>query len=68
MPRKGNVPKREVLPDPIYGNKVVTKLINNIIGELVEFNMTGYLRTKYDQAKNSLRKIEQIAYEVKIWK
>ncbi|MBN2259291.1 MAG: 30S ribosomal protein S7 [Clostridiales bacterium] len=31
MPRKGNVPKREVLPDPIYGNKTVTKLINNIM-------------------------------------
>lgn len=31
MPRKGNVPKREVLPDPVYGNKVVTKLINNIM-------------------------------------
>ncbi len=31
MPRKGNVPKREVLPDPICGNKVVTKLINNIM-------------------------------------
>ena len=29
MPRKGNVPKREVLADPIYGSKVVTKLINN---------------------------------------
>ena len=27
MPRKGNVPKREVLPDPMYGSKVVTKLI-----------------------------------------
>ncbi|SHK35179.1 30S ribosomal protein S7 [Tepidibacter formicigenes] len=31
MPRKGNVPKREVLPDPIYGSKVVTKLINNLM-------------------------------------
>ncbi len=31
MPRKGNVPKREVLPDPIYGNKMVSKLINNIM-------------------------------------
>ncbi len=30
MPRKGNVPKREVLPDPMYGSKVVTKLINII--------------------------------------
>ena len=31
MPRKGNVPKRIVLPDPIYGNIVVSKLINNIM-------------------------------------
>ncbi|MDI9476388.1 MAG: 30S ribosomal protein S7 [Natronincolaceae bacterium] len=31
MPRKGNVPKREVLPDPIYGSKVITKLINSIM-------------------------------------
>lgn len=31
MPRKGNVPKREVLPDPMYGSKVVSKLINNLM-------------------------------------
>ena len=31
MPRKGNTPKREVLPDPVYGNVVVAKLINNIM-------------------------------------
>lgn len=31
MPRKGHVPKREVMPDPIYGDVVVTKLINNIM-------------------------------------
>ena len=31
MPRKGNVPKRDVLPDPIYNDKVVAKLINNIM-------------------------------------
>lgn len=31
MPRKGSVPKRDVLPDPIYGNKVVTKLINQVM-------------------------------------
>ena len=31
MPRRGNVPKREVLPDPIYGNTIVTKLINNVM-------------------------------------
>ncbi|HPB17767.1 MAG TPA: 30S ribosomal protein S7 [Clostridia bacterium] len=31
MPRKGHVPKREVLPDPLYKDRVVTKLINNIM-------------------------------------
>ena len=31
MPRKGHVPKREVMPDPIYVDVVVTKLINNIM-------------------------------------
>ena len=31
MPRKGHIPKRDVLADPLYNNKVVTKLINNIM-------------------------------------
>lgn len=31
MPRKGNIPKREVLPDPVYGSVVVAKLINSIM-------------------------------------
>ena len=31
MPRKGNVPKREVLPDPVYGSVVVAKLINSVM-------------------------------------
>ena len=31
MPRKGHVPKREVLPDPLYKSKIVTKLINSIM-------------------------------------
>lgn len=31
MPRKGYIAKREVLPDPLYDSKVVTKLINNVM-------------------------------------
>ena len=31
MPRKGNIPKREILPDPVYGSVVVAKLINSIM-------------------------------------
>ena len=43
----------------------IKNTINNIMEQLVEFDMTGYLRTKYDQARGNLRKIEQINYEVK---
>ncbi|MCD4694024.1 hypothetical protein K8R62_01570 [bacterium] len=42
--------------------------VNNVMAELVEFDMTGYLRTKYDQARGHLRKIEQINYDVNIRK
>ena len=31
MPRRGFIPKRDVLPDPLYNDKVVTRLINNIM-------------------------------------
>lgn len=31
MPRRGNVPKREVLPDPVYNSVLVTKLVNSIM-------------------------------------
>ena len=31
MPRRGRITKRDVLPDPLYGSKLVTKLINNIM-------------------------------------
>ena len=31
VPRRGNVPKREILPDPIYGSILVTKLVNSIM-------------------------------------
>ena len=31
MPRRGNVPKREILPDPVYNSVLVTKLINSVM-------------------------------------
>lgn len=31
MPRRGNVAKRDVLPDPMYNSKLVTRLVNNIM-------------------------------------
>ncbi len=31
MPRKGHIAKREIMPDPLYNSKVVTKLINKVM-------------------------------------
>lgn len=46
--------------------KKTKKIIEDIMAELVEFDMTGYQRTKYDQAKSNLKKIEQINYEIRL--
>jgi len=37
-----------------------------IVAELLGLNLTGYLRTKLDQAKQSLRRIEDVAYDISI--
>jgi len=37
-----------------------------MMDQLIDFDMTGYLRTKYDQARGHLRKLEQMAYEIKL--
>lgn len=63
---------RRAINEASRGNEVevshIKNIINDIMAELVEFNMTGYMRTKYDQARGALRKIEQISYDIKIRK
>ncbi|MBE6891178.1 MAG: 30S ribosomal protein S7 [Ruminococcaceae bacterium] len=49
MPRRGNVPKREVLPDPLYNSKLVSKLINSVM---------------YDGKKGVAQKIVYDAFEI----
>ena len=49
MPRRGSVPKRDVLPDPLYNSKLVTKLINTIM---------------YDGKKGVAQKIVYDAFEI----
>jgi predicted translin family RNA/ssDNA-binding protein len=44
----------------------IKKVSEDIMSQLIDFDMTGYLRTKYDQARGHLRKLEQMAYEIKL--
>jgi len=49
VPRRGNVPKREVLPDPLYNSVMVTRLINNIM---------------YDGKKGVAQKVVYSAFDI----
>lgn len=44
----------------------IKKTSDEIMAQLIDFDMTGYLRTKYDQARGHLRKLEQMDYEIKL--
>lgn len=46
--------------------KKCAAMSNEIIGELIEFNLTSYLRTKFDQAKQANQKLEYVVYEVSL--
>jgi predicted translin family RNA/ssDNA-binding protein len=46
--------------------KKCSETAQSIIGELIEFNLTSYLRNKFDQAKNASRKLEQVVYELSL--
>lgn len=46
--------------------KQCARASDDIIGELIEFNLTSYLRTKFDQAKQANQKLERVVYEVSL--
>lgn len=48
--------------------KYAGEVAEKIMGAMVEFNFTGYLRNKFDQAKQARRKIEEISYEISLRK
>lgn len=48
--------------------KKCAEMAQEIIGELIEFDLTSYLRTKFDQAKQAVRKLEEVVYEVSLRK
>ena len=53
MPRKGHVPKRDVLPDPIYNSKLVTRLINKIMVDGKRGTSQKILYNAFDTYKRS---------------
>ena len=61
MPRRGSISKRDVLPDPMYNSKLVTKLINNVMYD----GKKGVAQTiVYDAFQMIEEKIGQNALEV----
>lgn len=64
MPRRAGVPKRDVLPDPQYNNKVITKLINQIMLDGKKAIAQGIVYGAFDIIKEKLG-IEPDAYFIK---
>ena len=52
MPRRGNTPKREVLPDPVYGSVVVAKLINSIMLDGKKGTAQAIVYDAFEQIRN----------------
>ncbi|MFA4831344.1 MAG: hypothetical protein WC862_01640 [Patescibacteria group bacterium] len=48
--------------------KKCADMAEEIVGELIEFNLTSYLRTKFDQAKGAVQKMEKVVYELSLKK
>jgi len=75
VPRRGHVPKRDVLPDPIYNDKIVTKLINNImldgkrgVAQKITYDAFDIIREKtgkdprevFEQALNNIMPVLEV--------
>ena len=61
MPRRGNIPKRDVLPDPVYNSKVVTKVINQVMLDGKKGIAQGIV---YDAFEKMSAKLGQEAMEI----
>ena len=61
MPRRGNIAKRDVLPDPMYNDKVVTKLINQVMLDGKKGIAQGIV---YDAFAAAAEKVGQDAMEM----
>ncbi|MDO1604561.1 30S ribosomal protein S7 [Lactobacillus sp. YT155] len=53
MPRKGNVAKRDVLPDPIYNSKLVTRLINHVMKDGKRGTSSKIIYAAFDKIKET---------------
>lgn len=56
MPRKGNVAKRDVLPDPIYNSKLVSRLINHMMIDGKRGTASSILYNAFDMIKEKTNK------------
>ena len=56
MPRRGNVPKREILPDPVYGSVLVTRLTNSVMLDGKKGVAQKVVYAAFDQIKEKTEK------------
>ena len=70
MPRKGSVPKREILPDPLYNSRLVTKFVNRLMyngkrGAAEKIFYSSLLKLAEKTGEDPLRAFEKVLDNVK---
>ena len=63
MPRKGPIPRREVLPDPIYGSRLAARFVNRLMSEKIFYGALEVLAEK--TGEEALRAFEKALENVK---
>ena len=63
MPRKGYIAKRDVLPDPMYNSKIVTKLVNNVMESGKKSIAQKIVYDAFDIVKEKTGKEPLVAFE-----
>ena len=66
MPRRGNVPKREILPDPVYNDQKVSKFVNHLMYDGKKNTAYTIFYSALETVKSKLPNEEKTALE--IWK
>lgn len=63
MPRKGPIPRRDVMPDPIYGNRMVTRLVNKVMYDGKKGVAQGIVYGAFDAIRERTGKDPMEVYE-----
>ena len=67
MPRKGPIPKREILPDPKYGNLKLAKFVNNLMERGKKSTAEKIIYSALDEISNKAKKTVNQSFNTQLF-